>query len=114
MQVQSMHFKARASMKLADARLQKNLKKLSDKFVSARAVAVAELDDFEATRNAAVQRRNRALEQLDVWLEAFERNATARGATVLYAQTHEEAAQLIVDIGRRHGCSKAIKSKSMV
>ncbi|MFN9031782.1 MAG: LutB/LldF family L-lactate oxidation iron-sulfur protein [Betaproteobacteria bacterium] len=114
MQVQTMHFKARASMKLADARLQKNLKKLADKFVTARAAAVAELDDFEATRNAAVERRNRALAQLDVWLDAFERNATARGATVLYAETHEEAARLIVEIGKKHGVQKAIKSKSMV
>ena len=114
MHVQSMHFKSRAAMKLADARLQKNLKKLSDKFVNARTTAIAELDDFEGTREAAKQRRNRALAQLDVWLDTFERNATARGATVLYAQTHEEAARLIVEIGRRHGVRKATKSKSMV
>jgi L-lactate dehydrogenase complex protein LldF len=114
MHVQSMHFKSRAAMKLADARLQKNLKKLSDKFVTARTNAIAELDDFEGTRDAAKERRNRALAQLDVWLDTFERNATARGATVLYAQTHEEAARLIVEIGRRHGVRKATKSKSMV
>jgi L-lactate dehydrogenase complex protein LldF len=114
MHVQSMHFKSRAAMKLADARLQKNLKKLSDKFVNARTNAIAELDDFEGTRDAAKERRNRALAQLDVWLDTFERNATARGATVLYAQTHEEAARLIVEIGRRHGVRKATKSKSMV
>jgi len=114
MHVQSMHFKSRAAMKLADARLQKNLKKLSDKFVTARTNAIAELDDFESTREEAKARRNRALAQLDVWLDTFERNATARGATVLYAQTHEEAARLIVEIGRRHGVRKATKSKSMV
>lgn len=114
MHVQSMHFKSRAAMKLADVRLQKNLKKLSDKFVTARTNAIAELDDFEGTREAAKERRNRALAQLDVWLDTFERNATARGATVLYAQTHEEAARLIVEIGRRHGVRKATKSKSMV
>ncbi|MFN9210401.1 MAG: (Fe-S)-binding protein, partial [Betaproteobacteria bacterium] len=62
MQVQSMHFKPRAAEKLADTRLRKNLTKLSDKFVNARAQAVSELDDFEAVRNAAVERRNRALE----------------------------------------------------
>lgn len=39
MQVQSMQFKARAGQKLADQRLQQNLKKLSTKFVSARAEA---------------------------------------------------------------------------
>ena len=114
MEVQSMHFKERAGQKLADARLQKNLKKLSEKFVTARAAAIAELDDFEATRDAAVERRNRALADLDVWLETFERNARARGAQVLYAETHEEAARLIVDIARHHGVRKVTKSKSMV
>jgi len=114
MQSQAMHFKARAAAKLADVRLQKNLKKLSEKFVTARTAAIAELDDFEGTREAAVERRNRALASLDVWLDIFERNATARGATVLYAQTPEQACRLIVAIGRRHGVRKATKSKSMV
>jgi L-lactate dehydrogenase complex protein LldF len=109
-----MHFKERAGQKLADARLQKNLKKLSEKFVTARAAAIAELDDFEATRDAAVERRNRALANLDVWLEVFERNAAARGAHVLYAESHEEAVRLIVEIARRHGVRKVTKSKSMV
>jgi L-lactate dehydrogenase complex protein LldF len=114
MQSQAMHFKSRAAMKLADLRLQKNLKKLSDKFVTARAAAITELDDFEATREAAVERRNRALASLDVWLDTFERNATARGATVLYAESHEDACRLVVEIGRKHGVTKATKSKSMV
>ena len=114
MQVQSMHFKVRAGQKLADVRLQRNLKRLSEKFVSARAAAILELDDFEATRNAAVERRNRALADLDVWLEIFERNASARGAQVLYAETHEEAVRLIVDIAKHHGVRKVTKSKSMV
>ena len=114
MQTQSMHFKSRAGQKLADARLQKNLKKLSEKFVTARASAITELEDFEGTRTAAVERRNRALARLDLWLETFERNATARGAVVLYAQTPEEATRLIVDIAKKHGVRKVTKSKSMV
>jgi L-lactate dehydrogenase complex protein LldF len=114
MQVQSMHFKARAAMKLADARLQANLGRFAERVIAARASAIAELDDFEGTRNAAVERRNRALAGLDVWLERFERNATARGATVLYAQTYQEAARLVVDIARRHEVKKVTKSKSMV
>jgi len=114
MQAQAMQFKARAGEKLADARLQQNLRKLSEKFVTARASAIAELDDFEGTRAAAVERRNRAIDHLDLWLEIFERNATARGAVVLYAQTHEEATRLIVEIARKHGVRKVTKSKSMV
>ncbi len=91
MQVQSMHFKARAGERLADMRLQENLKKLSTKFVTGRANAITELDDFEGTRDAAVERRMRAIENLDVWLDTFEREATRRGATVLYAESAEDA-----------------------
>jgi L-lactate dehydrogenase complex protein LldF len=109
-----MHFKARAGQKLADVRLQQNLKKLSTKFVTARSAALTELDDFEATRDQAVERRMRAIHHLDVWLDTFEREATRRGATVLYAETAQDAARLVVEIAQKHGVKKAIKSKSMV
>ncbi|WP_175939995.1 lactate utilization protein B [Caballeronia sp. BCC1704] len=113
MQVQTMHFKARAGSKLADDRLQHNLTKLSTKFVSARASAVRDID-FDATRAALKERRNRALENLDVWLETFEREAIRRGATVLYAESTADAARLVADIAREHGVKKVIKTKSMV
>jgi L-lactate dehydrogenase complex protein LldF len=114
MQVQSMHFKARAGERLADQRLQQNLKKLSTKFVSGRASAITELDDFEGTRDAAKERRMRAIENLDVWLDTFEQQASKRGATVLYAQSAEDASRLVVEIAKKHGVKKAIKTKSMV
>ena len=113
MQVQSMHFKARAGQKLADVRLQKNLKRLSQKFVTARAVAIQEID-FEATRSAAVERRDRAISRLDLYLELFEKNATATGASVLYAESAAEASELVVQIARRHEAKTVTKSKSMV
>ncbi|WP_136418490.1 MULTISPECIES: LutB/LldF family L-lactate oxidation iron-sulfur protein [Oxalobacteraceae] len=114
MQIQSMHFKARVGEKLADKRLQQNLKKLSTKFVTGRASAITELDDFEGTRDAAIERRMRAIENLDVWLETFETEATRRGATVLFAESAEEASRLVVEIAKKHGVKKATKSKSMV
>jgi L-lactate dehydrogenase complex protein LldF len=114
MQVNSMHFKARAGTHLADQRLQANLKRLSTKFVSGRAKAVADLPEFEAIREAAVALRNRTLQDLDLWLELFEQQATRRGATVLYAENAEQAAQLVVQIGQQFGVTHAIKTKSMV
>ena len=87
MQVASMHFKERAHVNLHDERLQGNLRKLQAKFVAKRRASLVELDDFEGTREAGKAIRNRALDNLDVWLEIFERNATARGATVLFAET---------------------------
>ncbi|MCE1161370.1 MAG: LutB/LldF family L-lactate oxidation iron-sulfur protein [Thiomonas sp.] len=114
MESQTLHFKARAGQKLADQRLQQNLKKLSTKFVTGRAAAIAALDGFEQIRDAAVNRRNVALKTLDVWLERFEAEAQRRGTTVLWAQTPQDAADLVVQIARHHGCKQAIKSKSMV
>jgi L-lactate dehydrogenase complex protein LldF len=109
-----MHFKERAGQKLADVRLQKSLKKLASKFVTGRAAAILELDDFEGTRDAAKERRMRAIENLDVWLATFETEATRRGATVLYAESAADAARLVVEIAQKHEVKKATKTKSMV
>ncbi len=114
MQVASMHFKERAHVKLHDERLQHSLAKMKDKFVGKRRESLAELDDFEGTREAGRAIRQRALDDLDVWLELFERNAAERGAKVLFAQTPAEINKLVLDIAARHGVRKIIKSKSMV
>jgi L-lactate dehydrogenase complex protein LldF len=114
MQVASMRFKETAHVKLNDARLQHNLKKMQGKFVAKRRASLVELDDFEGTRDAAKAIRNRALEHLDTWLEIFERNAAARGATVLWAETPADVNALVLEIAAKHGVRKIIKSKSMV
>ena len=114
MQVASMHFKERAHEKLGDELLQKNLVKFKTKFVAARKSAIVELDDFEGTREAGRAIRQRGLDNLDSWIEMFEASATARGATVLFAQTPEEVNRLVLDIASCHGVRKIIKSKSMV
>ena len=114
MQIASMHFKERAHANMANAQLQSNLQKIKGKFVAKRRESLVELDDFEATREAARAIRQRALDNLDVWLEIFERNATARGATVLWAEAPADINAHVLDIARRHGVAKIIKSKSMV
>jgi L-lactate dehydrogenase complex protein LldF len=114
MQIASMHFKERAHANMANAELQRNLQKIKGKFVAKRRASLSELDDFEATREAGRAIRQRALDNLDVWLEIFERNATARGATVLWAETPAEINAHVLEIARRHGARKIIKSKSMV
>jgi L-lactate dehydrogenase complex protein LldF len=113
-EIKSMHFKANASVKLADVVLQGNLKQAKNKFVDSRAKAITELDDFEGTRDAAQEIRDRVLQDLDLWLERFERNATATGASVLWAKDGAEVCRQVIEIGRRHGVKKAIKSKSML
>ena len=114
MQIASMHFKERAHANMANAQLQANLQKIKGKFVAHRRASLSELDDFEGTRDAGQQIRQRALDDLDVWLEIFEKNATASGATVLWAETPGEINAHVLDIARRHGAKRIIKSKSMV
>jgi L-lactate dehydrogenase complex protein LldF len=114
MHVASMHFKERAHVSMANEQLQRNLKRFQGKFISHRRASLVELNDFEATREAGRVIRQRALDNLDAWLEIFERNATACGATVLWAEKPADINAHVLEIARRHGVRKIIKSKSMV
>ena len=114
MQVTSMHFKARVGEKLADVKLQTALKKLQGNFVKGRADRITELDNFPEIRDAAAEIRDRALANLDVYLDTFERNTTARGTVVHWAETHDDVNRIVREIAAQHGVRKIIKSKSMV
>lgn len=109
-----MHFKARAGEKLADANLQAALRKLQGNFVKGRADRVAELDNFEEMRSAAAVIRDRALALLDLYLEEFERNATARGTVVHWAETPSDVNRIVCELAAQYDVRKAVKSKSMV
>ena len=115
---QSMYFKARAQDSVRNPVLLAALKKAKPLFVGKRAKAMAALAadgfDFATLRMAAEDIRNRSLQQLDAWLEIFEERAEASGAQVLWARDGDEVCELVVDIARRHGVDKAIKSKSML
>jgi L-lactate dehydrogenase complex protein LldF len=114
MQVQSIQFKPRAAAAIADTALQERLTELA--FAQRRAAVVAEYGHqaFEELRDAGAAIRQRCVANLDGWIERFESQATRRGATVLFAETGAAVADLVLDICRRHGLTKAIKSKSML
>jgi L-lactate dehydrogenase complex protein LldF len=114
MEVTAMHFRRKATEKLNDENLQQALKKLQSRFVDSRATALAELPNFPEIRDAAADIRERAVTHLDSYLLRFEREATARGAVVHWAEDIEDANRLVVEIARRHGVRKVVKSKSMV
>jgi L-lactate dehydrogenase complex protein LldF len=114
MHVTSGEFKTWAPVKLADANLQAALRKLQGNFVRGRADRVAELDQFPAIRDAAAAIRERVLADLDIYLEQFERQATANGAIVHWAETAADANRIVCELAARYGVRKAVKSKSMV
>ncbi len=117
MHVRSMHFKRSALGALGDEVLQANLRRFgASGFALARTKAVEAYgaDEFERLRTAGAAIRDRGLATLDAYIERFERAATATGATVLFAETGAEACERVLEICRRHGVKKAIKSKSML
>ena len=114
MEIKSMSFKANAEGSLANAVLQGNLKNAKGKFVTRRAEAIKDLDDFEGTRDAAAAIRDRVIDDLDLWLERFEAKARETGAGVLWAKDGAEVCRLAIDIAKRHGVRKVTKSKSML
>jgi L-lactate dehydrogenase complex protein LldF len=114
MELTSNRFKTTARAKLEDENLQSALEKLQTNFVKGRAQRVAELDNFEAIRDAAADIRERALANLDTYLETFERNARANGAVVHWAERTADVNRIVCDLARQYGVRKIVKSKSMV
>ncbi len=114
MQIASMHFKRKSSMQLEDAHFQQNMRKYGRNFADKRAQAVAQVANFEDIRSAGAAIRDRALANLDAYLMQFERAANAQGATVHWAESKEDVNRIVLEIARRHGVQKVVKSKSMV
>ena len=109
-----MHFKRKSSMQLDNAHFQKNMRRFGRGFAEKRAAAVAQIDIFEALRDAGKDIRNRGLENLDAYLIKFEEAATARGTVVHWAETAEDVNRIVIEIAQANGVKKIVKSKSMV
>ena len=74
----------------------------------------AQFDDLMAAREHAKNTKWHAIEHLDTMLEQFEKNISARGAKVIWAETAEEALNEIGKICKAKNCKTLVKSKSMV
>ncbi len=107
------HFPEQALIALQDVHLQTALGRGTQNADGRRRQVMAELDDPAALRQQARAARLRALVDLPLLLEQMERSVIANGGHVLWAETGEEANRLIVDICRRHGLKRGVKSKSM-
>jgi Uncharacterized conserved protein containing a ferredoxin-like domain len=103
-----MHFRQRAGRALADVKLQSVMKRFGSGFVDKRAQARADfgVELFERLRDEGAKIRDRAIENLDVWLLRFEAEAERRGATVLWAKDSAEACEHVLRICREHGLKK--------
>jgi L-lactate dehydrogenase complex protein LldF len=107
-------FEANAAAALADSRLQAALSEVPFGFAAGRRRAKAALPEFEALRRIARDIKDHTLANLDLYLEAFERNAAAAGTQVHWAGDAAEAGDIILGLCREAGAHLVTKSKSMV
>ncbi len=114
MEVKTKQFIPLADAALRDEQLQGSLKRLSGRLARGRAAAVAAVPEFDDLRIEARDIKNHTLAHLDVYLEAFERQVQAQGGTVHWAESDEDARQIVLAICQEVDAKHVTKSKSMV
>jgi L-lactate dehydrogenase complex protein LldF len=114
MHVTTETFKANARTALADEQLQRALAGLPTGLVAQRTAARARLPEFEALREIGREIKDHTLAHLDLYLEEYEKNATAAGAKVHWATTAAEAREIILQICRDADARTVTKGKSMI
>jgi len=110
----SAHFNQNAHRALKNATLQTALLRIRPGFVDRRLHALENLADADALRTRAKAIKERALARLDEYLVEFEANVKANGGHVHWAQTAEQANDIVVALCRKANARSVIKGKSMV
>jgi L-lactate dehydrogenase complex protein LldF len=106
-------FPKAARAELADSQLRHNLGHATRTIRDKRARVVAEVDDWQALRDAGAEIKDRTLRHLDHWLERLEESVTAAGGTVHWARDGAEACAIVARIAQAHGSDEVIKVKSL-
>ena len=110
----SPQFKENAHEALHDAALQKALNNMRSGFIERRALAAAELPEFEALRDSARDIKKHTLQHLDLYLEAYEKKVTESGGHVHFCRTPAEANAAVLAICKARGARTVTKGKSMI
>jgi L-lactate dehydrogenase complex protein LldF len=110
----SPQFKANAHEALHDAALQKALNNMRTGFIERRALAAAELPEFERLRDSARDIKKHTLQHLDLYLEAYEKKVTEAGGYVHFCRTAAEANAAVLSICKARGARIVTKGKSMI
>ena len=109
----SQHFKQNARAALADPNIQRAMG-ASQGFIRNRAAARAALPEFDALRDRARDLKNHVLANLGDYLEQYEKNVTAAGGHVHWAETAEDAQRIVLDICRSVGAKTVNKGKTLI
>src|SRR6185436_6476183 len=111
----SVEFDRKIHDTLADANLQLAIYsatgRLKDKRIEVTSDEV--LPEYQELRTQANALKKHAIDNLDYYLEEFERNVQARGGKVVYCKDATEVSDFVLDLAKRRGSKLIVKSKSM-
>src|SRR5438067_4842540 len=111
----SVEFDQKIHETLANPKLQLAIYTSTARLKQHRIASVAPefLPDYQELRTQANAVKKHAIENLDYYLEQFERNVEAHGGKVVYAKDGEEVADFVLSLAKRCGARLIVKSKSM-
>jgi len=107
-------FRANAARALQDDNLKIALTRTTGLLQRRRAQVIDDYPQYADARARAKTIKDHTLRYLDHYLEMFERNAVANGAVVHWAQTPQEAREIITRLCREAGAQSATRVKSML
>lgn len=107
-------FSDNAAEALADANIQHAMRSTGSGFVGKRASARAALPEFDALRDAARDMKNHVLGNLDLYLAQYEAKVVENGGHVHWAETAQEAREIVLDICRKAQTKQVNKGKTMI
>ena len=113
-EITSENYKSTAKRALKDQVLQKALADLQHRFGVGTAAAYQSLPEGPELRFKAHDIRMKAIENLDVILEAFADNVRKNGGHVFFAKDAQEAVDYCLRVAAGHGVQRVVKGKSMV
>src|SRR5581483_12258779 len=111
----SVEFDAKIHKTLANPNLQLAIYTATGRLVNHRrqAVAQAALPDYQELRTQAHALKKHTIDNLDHYLEQFERNLAAHGGKVVYCKDATDVADFVLALAKERNASLIVKSQSM-
>jgi L-lactate dehydrogenase complex protein LldF len=111
----SVEFDNKIHETLGDARLQLAIYTATGRLKDKRTENVADdiLPDYQELRTQANALKKHAIDNLDHYLEEFERNVEAHGGKVVYCKDGGDVADFVLQLAKDRGSKLIVKSKSM-
>ncbi len=107
-------FRESAAAALLDPQLRANFRRAMDGLISKRQAQFPDPRDLQELRDLSTAIRSRSLLRLPELLEQLEASCTKNGIQVHWAETCEQANELILGLLRARGAKTLVKGKSMV